>query len=112
MGAVMARAAIVARAALGRGDRKAGPDKAGKSCGCSGATAAPIEPAAGAEVGGVAGRARRGQALARWSGPRGNERRLYRRPPHRPNSRYHVSAAVDPKQTFFPEHLNFLPRNP
>src|SRR5258708_38931404 len=78
--AVVDRAAIavVGRAAPGCGDRKPGPDNTGKSCGCSGATAAPIEPAAGAEVGGRAGRARPGQALARWSGPRESERQPYR----------------------------------
>src|SRR5258708_12294095 len=54
--AVVDRAAItvVGRAALGCGDRKPGPDNTGKTCGCSGATAAPIEPPAGAEVGGLA----------------------------------------------------------
>src|SRR5260370_39041147 len=68
--AVVDRAAIavVGRAAPGCGDRKPGPDNTGKSCGCSGATAAPIEPAAGAEVSGGAGQARRGQALAPWGG--------------------------------------------
>src|SRR5712671_2853656 len=76
--AVIDRAAIavVGRAALGCGDRKAGPDNTGKSCGCGGATAAPIEPAAGAEVGGVAGRGRRRQAFARWGGPGESQRRL------------------------------------
>src|SRR5712664_1997514 len=70
--AVIDRAAIVAvvgGAALGRGDRKAGPDNTGKSCGCGSATAAPIEPAAGAEVSGVADRGRRRQAVVRWGGP-------------------------------------------
>src|SRR6266481_1612424 len=111
--AVVDRAAIavVGRAAPGCGDRKPGPDNTGKSCGCSGATAAPIEPAAGAEVGGVAGRARRGQAFARWSGPGESERRLYRRQRHRHNCRYHGSAAVDRKHTFLHEHLNVLRGN-
>src|SRR5258707_14169424 len=109
--AVIDRAAIVARAALGRGDRKAGPDNTGKSCGCGGATAAPIEPTAGAEVGGVAGRARRGQAFARSGGPGESERRLYRRQRHRRNCRYHGGAAVDRKHTFSREHLNVLRGN-
>src|SRR5258705_11240449 len=71
--AVVDRAAIavVGRAALGCGDRKPGPDNTGKSCGCSGATAAPIEPAAGAEVGGGAGRGRRGQTFSPSGGPGG-----------------------------------------
>src|SRR5258707_9728314 len=99
--AVIDRAAIVARAALGRGDRKAGPDNTGKSCGCGGATAAPIEPAAGAEVGGVAGRGRRRQALARWGGPGESQRRLY--PPHRHRRKFrsHRTAAVDRKNPLF-----------
>src|SRR5260370_23584991 len=80
--AVIDRAAIVARAALGRGDRKAGPDNTGKSCGCGGATAAPIEPAAGAEDGGVAGLARPGQAFAPSGGARASERAVP--PPQRP----------------------------
>src|SRR6266404_2567357 len=111
--AVVDRAAIavVGRAALGRGDRKAGPDNTGKSCGCGGATAAPIEPTAGAEVGGVAGRARRGQAFARSGGPGESERRLYRRQRHRRNCRYHGGAAVDRKHTFSREHLNVLRGN-
>src|SRR6476620_7105866 len=79
--AVIDRAAIaVVGPALGRGDRKAGPDNTGKSGGCGGATA-PIEPAAGAEVGGVAGRA----LFARWGGPGESERRPYRRQRHRRN---------------------------
>src|SRR5258707_3214578 len=73
--AVVDRAAIavVGRAAPGCGDRKPGPDNTGKSCGCSGATAAPIEPAAGAEVRGRPGPARPRQALAPWSRPRRSE---------------------------------------
>src|SRR5260370_38942681 len=75
--AVIDRAAIavVGRAAPGCGDRKAGPDNTGKSCGCGGATAAPIEPAAGPEVGGGAGRARRRPAFARSSRPGESARR-------------------------------------
>src|SRR5258705_2703049 len=103
--AVIDRAAIVARAALGRGDRKAGPDNTGKSCGCGGATAAPIEPTAGAEVGGVAGRARPGQAFARSGGPGESERRLYRPQRHPPNCRYPRGAAPGRKHTPSREQL-------
>src|ERR1700720_1253521 len=108
--AVIDRAAIavVARAALGCGDRKAGPDNTGKSGGRGGA-AAPIEPAASAEVGGIAGRAPRGQAFARWSGPGESERRLYRC--QRRNCRDHGGAAVDRKHSFLHEHLNVLRGN-
>src|SRR2546430_6809087 len=70
--AVIGRAAIVAvvgGAALRCGDRKSGPDNTGKSCGCGSATAAPIEPAAGAGGSGIPGY--RPQALAPWGGPRG-----------------------------------------
>src|SRR6476646_8478036 len=105
--AVIDRAAIaVVGPALGRGDRKAGPDNTGKSGGCGGATA-PIEPAAGAEVGGVAGRA----LFARWGGPGESERRPYRRQRHRRNCRDHGGAAVDRKHSFLREHLNVLRGN-
>src|SRR5258705_10847870 len=99
--AVVDRAAIavVGRAALGCGDRKPGPDNTGKSCGCSGATAAPIEPAAGAEVGGVAWRGRPGKAFARLGGPGENGGRAFRRDRPRPNCPYARRAAVDRNQT-------------
>src|SRR5258705_10988232 len=99
--AVIDRAAIavVGRAALGCGDRKAGPDNTGKSCGCGGATAAPIEPAAGAEVGGVAWRGRRRQALARWGGPGGRPPPPFPRQRPRPNWCHHRNAALGRKHT-------------
>src|SRR5258705_14014972 len=85
--AVIDRAAIVARAALGRGDRKAGPDNTGKSCGCGGATAAPIEPAAGGKKGGLSGPAHPRHGVAPAGGAWRSRPRVYRPlspPRHRP----------------------------
>src|SRR6266436_10082991 len=75
--AVIDGAAIVAVGRASCGDRKPGPDNTGKSCGRGCTAAAPIEPAAGAEVRSVAGRRRR-QAFARWGRPGESQRRLYR----------------------------------
>src|SRR5258708_33540683 len=77
------RIAIIGAAVLGRSDRKAGPDNTGESCCCGSATAAPIEPAASAEVSGVAGRGRP-QALAPLGGPGERQRWVSPcPPPHR-----------------------------
>src|SRR5258706_5263713 len=105
------RIAIIGAAVLGRSDRKAGPDNTGESCCCGSATAAPIEPAASAEVSGVAGRGRR-QAFARWGGPGERQRWLYRCYRHRRNCRHHGGAAVARKHAFLHEHLNVLLGNP
>src|SRR2546429_7404047 len=68
--------AVVGGAALRCGDRKSGPDNTGKSCSCGSATAAPIEPAAGAEVRGIAGRRFHPQALCPCGGARPRPRPL------------------------------------
>src|SRR5260370_21934497 len=95
------RIAIIGAAVLGRSDRKAGPDNTGESCCCGSATAAPIEPAASAELSGLAGRCRR-QAFARWGGPREGHRWLYSCHPHRRNRPHHARPALDRTPTFSP----------
>src|SRR5258708_33101759 len=86
-------AVIISRAVLGRSDRKTGPDNTGKSRCCGSATAAPIEPAASAEVSGVAGRGRRRQAFAGWGGAGGSPPRPRRWPPHCPHPGPYGGAA-------------------